>query len=122
EPGVDTLVHGKDEARGGPSTTTALEGEAADVPLVSIVLSNYNYGRFVDQAIESALAQTYPRVEVVVVDDGSTDDSREVIGRYEGIVSIFKPNSGQMSAINAGFAACHGAAICFFESDDVLAP
>ncbi|HZV07815.1 MAG TPA: glycosyltransferase, partial [Gemmataceae bacterium] len=46
---------------------------------VSIIINNYNYGRFLRDAIESALAQTYPNVEVIVVDDGSTDNSREII-------------------------------------------
>ena len=67
-------------------------------PLVSILINNYNYGRYLGVAIDSALAQTYGRVEVVVVDDGSTDDSREVItGFAERVVSVLKINGGQPS-------------------------
>ena len=72
-------------------------------PLVSIVIDNFNYARFVGAAIDSALAQSYAPVEVVVVDDGSTDHSREVISSYADRVSaIFKPNGGHASAFNAG--------------------
>lgn len=96
--------------------------EKAD-PFVSIVINNYNYGRFLAQAIDSALAQTYERCEVIVVDDGSTDDSAQICGRYVGkIHGIFKPNGGQGSACNAGFAAARGDLIQFLDADDVLMP
>lgn len=94
-----------------------------DQPLVSILINNYNYGRFLSDAIESALGQTYPRTEVVVVDDGSTDNSREVIARYEDrVVSVLKENGGQASAFNAGFAASRGDVVCFLDADDVFLP
>jgi glycosyltransferase involved in cell wall biosynthesis len=91
-------------------------------PRVSIVIDNYNYGQFVGRAIESALGQTWPDTEVVVVDDGSTDDSREVIARYPDVVRVFKSNGGQGSAINAGFAASRGDLVIFVDSDDLLEP
>jgi Glycosyl transferase family 2 len=92
-------------------------------PLVSILINNYNYASFLGQAIESALAQTYENFEVVVVDDGSTDCSREVIVRYgDRIVPVMKENGGQASAFNAGFAASHGDIICFLDSDDLFLP
>ena len=56
-------------------------------PLVSIIINNYNYGRFLGDAIESALRQTYRFVEVIVVDDGSTDHSQQVIQQYAGVVT-----------------------------------
>jgi hypothetical protein len=87
----------------------------------SVIIDSYNYGRFLPEAIESALGQTYPHLEVIVVDDGSTDDSRDVIARYEQrIIAVLKPNGGQASALNAGFRASHGEVICFLDSDDVL--
>ncbi len=92
-------------------------------PLVSIAIDNYNYGRFLPQAIESSLNQTYARVEVIVVDDGSTDNSCEVIRSYGArVVPVFKENGGQASAMNAGFAACSGDIIVFLDSDDFLLP
>ncbi len=74
--------------------------------LVTIIVNDYNYGQFVEQAIASALAQDYSRTEVLVVDDGSTDNSRQVISKFGGAIErIFKPNQGQASTFNAGFQA-----------------
>lgn len=91
--------------------------------LASIVVSSYNYDRFLAEAIDSALSQTYPVTEVIVVDDGSTDDSRDVIARYTGRVnSVLKGNGGQASAFNAGFDVSSGDIVIFLDSDDVLLP
>ncbi len=90
---------------------------------VSIIVDNYNYARFIKQAIDSALQQTCPPLEVIVVDDGSTDDSREIIRAYDGrLVPVLKENGGQASALNAGLAASHGELIIFLDADDVLLP
>jgi len=92
-------------------------------PLVSVIVDNYNYGRYLAQSIESALAQTYARTEVIVVDDASTDDSPTVIRRYARVVPVFKAvNSGQASALNAGFLASHGEIVIFLDADDYLEP
>ncbi|MER3536305.1 MAG: glycosyl transferase [Thermus sp.] len=94
-------------------------------PLVSIVVNNYNYGRFLHDAIESAINQTYSNVEVIVVDDGSTDDSREIISQYAEkgqVVPVFKENGGQASAFNAGFKVSRGEVIIFLDADDILLP
>jgi glycosyltransferase involved in cell wall biosynthesis len=91
--------------------------------LVTVLINNYNYGRYLRQAIDSALAQSYSDLEVVVVDDGSTDDSRDVIASYaEKIRSVLKPNGGQATAINAGFAMSRGDVICLLDSDDWFLP
>jgi glycosyltransferase involved in cell wall biosynthesis len=90
---------------------------------VSIVIDNYNYERFIGNAIESALGQTYPGVEVVVVDDGSTDGSRRVIDRYrDRMVAVEQANGGQAAAVNAGFAASTGELVLFLDADDELHP
>lgn len=92
-------------------------------PLASIIINNYNYARYLRDAVDSALAQTYGNVEVIVVDDGSTDNSRQVIESYgDRIRAIFKPNGGQPSAVNAGFRASRGELIANLDSDDVYAP
>src|SRR5262245_61685550 len=95
----------------------------AKEPLVSIIINNYNYGRFLEEAINSALDQTYRKTEVIVVDDGSTDNSRQVIADHnDQIITVLKDNGGQASAFNAGFIRSHGEIIIFLDSDDILLP
>jgi CTP:molybdopterin cytidylyltransferase MocA len=95
----------------------------ATCPSVSVLINNYNYGSFVGEAIESALRQTYKACEVIVVDDGSTDNSREAIAAYGARVRLLpKVNGGQASAFNAGFAASGGEILCFLDSDDLFLP
>lgn len=92
-------------------------------PAASIVITNYNYARYLREAVESALAQHYPSVEVVIVDDGSIDESREIIASYGArVVPVMKTNGGQGSAFNAGFRASSGDLINFLDADDVLLP
>jgi glycosyltransferase involved in cell wall biosynthesis len=89
--------------------------------LVSIIISNYNYAAYLADAIDSALAQTHPDVEVIVVDDGSTDDSRAVIEGYGSRVrSIFKANTGQVPSTNVAFAVSRGDVVILLDADDVL--
>jgi glycosyltransferase involved in cell wall biosynthesis len=105
-----------------PIAATTPSGQSAR-PLVSILVINYNYGRFLRSAVDSALAQTYPNVEVIAVDDGSTDDSRDVIESYGSrISSVFKRNGGHGSALNAGFTASRGELVIFLDADDELLP
>ncbi|MBD2056613.1 glycosyltransferase family 2 protein [Oculatella sp. FACHB-28] len=92
-------------------------------PLVSVLINNYNYGRFLREAIDSALNQTYPHVEVVVVDDGSTDGSQEIIKSYgDRIIPILKENGGQASAFNVGVEQSKGDFLFFLDSDDTFSP
>ena len=92
-------------------------------PVVDIVVDNFNYGRFLGAAIESALAQTHPRTRVTVVDDGSSDDSLAVARSYgDQIRLIAKVNGGQASALNAGAAATNGDLMAFLDADDLLCP
>jgi glycosyltransferase involved in cell wall biosynthesis len=91
--------------------------------LVSIVINCFNYARYVGAAIDSALAQSYAPCEVVVVDDGSTDDSWAVIQGYGGRVrALRQDNGGQGAAYNSGFAACQGHWVLFLDADDLLEP
>jgi glycosyltransferase involved in cell wall biosynthesis len=91
-------------------------------PLVSIVIPCFNHAQFLAEAVESALAQTHPRVEVLVVDDGSTDNTAAIVARYEGVRCIRRPNGGAPSARNAGLAASAGELVAFLDSDDRLLP
>jgi glycosyltransferase involved in cell wall biosynthesis len=92
-------------------------------PLVSVIINNYNYGRFLGTAIDSALRQDYPAIEVVVVDDGSSDNSRDIIGSYGNrLTAVLKANGGQGSAFNAGIAAGRGDILCFLDADDWFLP
>jgi len=93
--------------------------------LISVILDNYNYAKYLPRAIESVLSQTHKEWELIIVDDGSTDESQNIIQEYANkdsrIKPIFKPNGGQASAFNAGFAASKGEIICFLDSDDYFA-
>ncbi len=93
-------------------------------PKISIVITNYNYARFVARAIDSALMQSPPVHEVIVVDDASTDGSREIIEAYRGRVKIvFQPqNGGQGAGFNAGYAEATGDLVGFLDADDFLLP
>lgn len=90
-------------------------------PLVSILINNYNYEIFLPEAINSAITQTYENIEIIVVDDGSTDNSRDIIASYgEQIIPVFQENAGQAAAFNAGFSKSKGSIICFLDADDLF--
>ncbi len=92
-------------------------------PAVSVVVNNYNYARFVPRAVASALAQAGVDAEVIVVDDGSIDQSREILDGFRDRAEIvFQDNRGQAAAINAGVKASRGEIICFLDADDWWAP
>jgi len=105
------------------SITKNINCSDSEPPLVSVVISNYNYADYLEQSIESALQQCYSLKEILVVDDGSTDCSHSVIAKYgQRIRPILKSNGGQASALNAGYVACRGELVLFLDADDVLLP
>jgi glycosyltransferase involved in cell wall biosynthesis len=92
-------------------------------PAVSIIIDNYNYDRFLKTAIDSALAQTYQNCEVIVVDDGSTDSSRQILREYSNKIRVvLQQNQGQAAAFNTGFEISTGDLVLFLDSDDSLHP
>jgi glycosyltransferase involved in cell wall biosynthesis len=107
---VDLLRHGTLEA-------------ALMEPRVSVVIPTYNHARFVSEAIDSALRQTTPPHEVIVVDDGSTDDTRaRLIDHGDAVLPIFQTNAGVAVARNAGVARATGDLLAFLDADDTWLP
>ena len=90
---------------------------------VSVIIPTYNYGRFISTALQSVLAQTAPPSEVIVVDDGSTDDTRDVVGGFgDRVRYVHQPNSGVCAARNRGVKESSGNIIAFMDADDTMEP
>jgi glycosyltransferase involved in cell wall biosynthesis len=112
-------------ARAGSIASGVLkEPFMSELPGVSIVIGNYNYAQFVALAIESALAQDHPRCEVIVVDDGSTDGSQEVVERYRdrARIILLPSNRGQVPSRNEAWPMAKYGILIFLDSDDLLEP
>lgn len=97
------------------------------LPLVSVIITNFNYGRYLRDAVESVRAQSYPNIECVIVDDASTDESSSVLATLESEFSDIKivrkeTNAGQIAAFCDGFDASSGEYVIFLDADDVLLP
>lgn len=89
-------------------------------PLVTAIIATYNRGHIVCEAIDSILSQTYPKIEVIIVDDGSDDNTQEILDHYENKVRVvFQKNSGPAAAWNRGIAESHGEILAFLGSDDI---
>jgi glycosyltransferase involved in cell wall biosynthesis len=93
-------------------------------PLVSVLIPCYNAGRWIRETIESVLNQTWPNIEIIVVNDGSIDDSRQILEGYasSGVRVIDQPNRGQTAALNRCLSAARGDFIQYLDADDLLAP
>lgn len=99
---------------------TAAQPDRADAPAVSVIIPNYNHARYVGQAIASALAQTYRDYEIVVIDDGSTDNSREVIAPFmDRVRYVWQLNQGLSAARNTGVRESRGRYIALLDADDI---
>ena len=97
------------------------------LPLVSIIVVNYNYGRYLEEAVDSIFAQTYSAIECIIVDNASTDETPAVLAtiseRYPQVVIIKREsNRGQTTASLDGFARSSGQYVIFFDADDILLP
>jgi glycosyltransferase involved in cell wall biosynthesis len=97
-----------------------------DTPLVSVLVANYNYARFLPEALGGLRQQSYERIEVIVCDDGSTDDSlvvlRGLAAKDTRVRFVAKENGGVASALNAAFAESRGELVCLLDADDVFYP
>jgi hypothetical protein len=98
------------------------EDGLASAPLVSVIIPCFRQAHYLHEAIESVLGQTYPHVEIVVVDDGSPDNTGEVAGRYPGVRYVRQPNGGVSSARNLGIRSSSGGFLMFLDADDWLLP
>src|SRR6187200_250053 len=90
--------------------------------LVSVVIACYNHGRFLPAAVDSVLAQDYGEIELIVVDDGSTDETPDVAARYPVIRYLRQENQGAAAAKRAGLEASTGEFLMFLDADDTLLP
>jgi glycosyltransferase involved in cell wall biosynthesis len=120
-------VTGSDQRTG--TAPGACQGEPPDdaqpqaAPLVTFIIPTHNYGRFLPEAINSALAQTYPNFELIVVDDGSTDNTPELVAPLQGRLRyIRQEQSGPSAARNAGIRVAGGELIAFLDADDIWLP
>lgn len=91
-------------------------------PKVSVIITCYNHGQFLAQAIESVQQQTYQPIEIVVVDDGSTDNTREVAKQFASVKYVFQNNAGLSAARNKGLKESTGKFLVFLDADDWLYP
>ncbi|MEO7142857.1 MAG: glycosyltransferase family 2 protein [Bryobacteraceae bacterium] len=92
-------------------------------PLVTIVTPSFNQGRFIRATIESVLSQDYPRIEYIVMDGGSTDETASVVNGFKGRLQwISEKDRGQSHAINKGFAMANGQIVSWLNSDDIILP
>lgn len=93
-----------------------------DWPRISIVTPSYNQGRYIEETIRSILLQNYPNIEYIIIDGGSTDETLDVIRKYEPWLTFWvrEPDNGQSHAINKGFSRCSGDIYNWLCSDDIL--
>jgi glycosyltransferase involved in cell wall biosynthesis len=97
-------------------------GEATDAPLVSVIMAAYNAGEHIGEALQSVLEQDWRPLEVVVIDDGSTDDTATIVRSYPDVVYVHQANAGPSAARNAAVEHSSGAFVANFDSDDLLPP
>jgi glycosyltransferase involved in cell wall biosynthesis len=93
-----------------------------DVPLVSIVTPSLEQGRFIEDAIRSVLEQDYPRIEHIVVDGGSKDETLDVLAAHPDLTWVSEPDEGQADAVNKGFRMAHGEIFGWLNADDAYLP
>ena len=96
----------------------------ASLPRISVITPSFNQGRLIEQTILSVISQQYPNLEFLILDGGSTDNTVEIISKYEKQITYWhsKKDNGQASAINEGFNRATGSILCWINSDDMYLP
>ena len=103
--------------------TSYCDQEVGTLPKVSVIIPVYNHGKYIRECVESALAQDYENLEVIVVDDGSTDNTPEILKEFEGKIKyIRQENRGAAAAFNHGLRLAEGSLITWLSSDDIFLP
>src|ERR1700745_3499829 len=108
--------------RDGAKLDNHEKGENLAQPLVSVVMPCFNQGQYLPDAISSILSQTYRNFEIVLIDDGSTDQTRQVASRYDKVRYVYQENRGLAAARNAGTRESVGSFLVYLDADDVLTP
>lgn len=85
--------------------------------LISVIITCYNHGKYLQEAIESVLKQSYKNIELIVIDDGSTDHTKFVVDKYPQVKYIYQANKGVSSARNTGIEHSKGGYICFLDAE-----
>lgn len=127
---VNDLPQPPDGKAGWPWTDDSLsqynnqKKTLSDPPLVSIIVPSYNQGSYIEETIRSILLQNYPNLELIIMDGGSSDQSPEIIKKYEKFITYWQsePDNGQSDAIRKGFTIAQGSIIAWLNSDDYYQP
>ena len=128
-PGLNILPAAPSGKRGWPWTEASLPPPDSPIsgdawPRISVVTPSFNQGQFLEETIRSVLLQRYPDIEYIVIDGGSTDNSRDIIERYSPWLHywVSEPDRGQSHAVNKGFSASTGTILAYINSDDFYEP
>lgn len=93
------------------------------MPMVSVIIPTFNYAEFISDSIDSVLTQTFKDLEIIVVDDGSTDNTKDILQKYSNKIKYYyQDNKGPASARNMGIKKATGSYVCFLDSDDIFIP